>query len=57
MVAEARQYYETKAIEESINNSFDERDAWIKSQYKSDDVELQAILAGNGSDIDDESDI
>lgn len=57
MAAEARQYYETKAIEDVISNSDEERDAWIKSQYRIDDEELQAILTGNGLDVDDESDI
>jgi len=46
MAAEARQYYETLAIEESIAKSPAAAEAWVQNQFKYDAEDLAAMRAG-----------
>ena len=56
MAAEARQYYETKSIDESIANDEEAKEAWLRSQYRLAEDELQAILSGDDTDENDDDD-
>jgi len=55
LAAEARQYYETLAIEKAIAEDPEAREAWIKRQYILESDELAEILSGNDLDDAEES--
>lgn len=55
LAAEARQYYETLAIEKVIAEDPEAREAWIKRQYVLESHELTEVLSGKDVEDTEES--